>query len=133
MHKKLSFGFIGCGEIAVSGFAGRLDEGERRADRILAKEGQIILSSPLRLFTKKGAQAGSLWEGSPEFEPEKWQDVDCGPKTNSRQLFIEDFVRAVSEGKEPPITGEDGRAALELILAAYKSGQKNRPVTLPLK
>ena len=117
---------------AGSAFAGRLDQWERRADRILGKEGQIILTSPLRLFSKKSAKAGSLWEGSPETLPEKWQDVDTGPKVNSRQLFIEDFVRAVSEGKEPPITGEDGRAALEIILAAYKSGEENRSVTLPL-
>jgi len=118
---------------AGSAFSGRLDQGERHPDRILGKEGQILLSSPLRLFSKKGAPAGSLWEGSPEIESEKWQEIDTGPKVDCRQLMMEDFVRAVKAGKEPPITGEDGRAALEIILAAYTSGEKHQPVSLPLK
>jgi predicted dehydrogenase len=118
---------------AGSAFTGRTDQGERHPDRILGKEGQILLSSPLRLFTKKAAPAGSLWENSPEIVPEKWQEIDAGPKTDARQLMMEDFVRAVKAGKEPPITGEAGRAALEVILAAYKSGEEGRPVNLPLR
>jgi predicted dehydrogenase len=42
------------------------------------------------------------------------------------------FTEAVREGKEPPVTGRDGRAAVELALAAYRSAQLGTPVRLPM-
>jgi predicted dehydrogenase len=37
----------------------------------------------------------------------------------------------VRENKEPVVTGEDGRAVLELIYAAYRSAGTGQKVTLP--
>jgi predicted dehydrogenase len=48
-------------------------------------------------------------------------------------LLIEDFARRVSRGEPPAITGEDGLAATELALAAYRSAETGRPVKLPLE
>lgn len=45
---------------------------------------------------------------------------------------VQAFVDCIREGKEPPVTGEDGRASVELALAAYKSLQEGSLVTLPL-
>lgn len=42
------------------------------------------------------------------------------------------FVEAVLEDKEPPITGLDGRAAVELAIAAYRSANTRNTVRLPL-
>ncbi|MEM3952391.1 MAG: Gfo/Idh/MocA family oxidoreductase [Nitrososphaerota archaeon] len=45
----------------------------------------------------------------------------------------ESFLKAIIEDKEPEVTGEDGRKALEMVLAAIESIRTNKPVTLPLK
>jgi predicted dehydrogenase len=42
------------------------------------------------------------------------------------------FASAVAAGEDPPVTGQDGRAAVEIILAAYQSASTGRPVALPL-
>ena len=41
------------------------------------------------------------------------------------------FVDCVANGKQPLETGEDGRAVLEIILAAYQSAGSGQKVTLP--
>jgi predicted dehydrogenase len=43
------------------------------------------------------------------------------------------FVDCVKNGKQPMETGEDGRAVLEIIMAAYESAAAGRRVDLPLK
>ena len=40
------------------------------------------------------------------------------------------FVQAVRSGKEPPVTGEDGREAVVLAHAALKSAKEKRPVRI---
>jgi UDP-N-acetyl-2-amino-2-deoxyglucuronate dehydrogenase len=45
-------------------------------------------------------------------------------------LQIRDFLRAVRESRPPLVTGEDGRAVVELFTAIYRSNQEGRPVTL---
>jgi len=45
---------------------------------------------------------------------------------------IEAFADSVHQGIEPPVTGEDGRAALELTMASYKAAETDRLVELPL-
>lgn len=42
------------------------------------------------------------------------------------------FVDCVAHDKEPMETGEDGRAVLEIILAAYLSAGSGKKITLPL-
>lgn len=41
------------------------------------------------------------------------------------------FVECVADDKEPLVTGEDGRAVLEIIFAAYESAGTGRKVTFP--
>lgn len=43
-----------------------------------------------------------------------------------------DFIRAVAEKRSPSVTGLDGKQAMELVLAIYKSSAEKRPVDLPL-
>lgn len=43
-----------------------------------------------------------------------------------------DVIDAINTGREPYVTGEDGKRALEMILAIYKSAAEHRPVKLPL-
>jgi len=45
---------------------------------------------------------------------------------------MQHFVDCVREDKEPLETGEDGRAVLEMVFAAYRSAAEGRQVSLPL-
>jgi UDP-N-acetyl-2-amino-2-deoxyglucuronate dehydrogenase len=47
-------------------------------------------------------------------------------------IQLQDFVDAIREDRRPMVTGEDGRAAVEIILAVYRSARTGQPVTLPL-
>ena len=44
---------------------------------------------------------------------------------------LQHFISCVREGKQPLVTGEDGRAVLELIYAAYHSAKTGAKVSLP--
>lgn len=46
------------------------------------------------------------------------------------QCIIEDMVEAIKENREPIVTGEDGRKALQLVLALDQSAENNTPVKL---
>jgi predicted dehydrogenase len=43
------------------------------------------------------------------------------------------FVDCVANDREPLETGEDGRAVLEIILAAYQSAGTGRKIALPVR
>lgn len=47
-------------------------------------------------------------------------------------MLLDEFIRAVEEDREPAITGADARAALEITIAAYRSAETGKPVSLPL-
>jgi predicted dehydrogenase len=46
------------------------------------------------------------------------------------QRIIADMVEAVTENRTPAVTGEDGKKALELVLAFYESAEKNTPINM---
>lgn len=46
--------------------------------------------------------------------------------------IIEDMIKAVKSNTSPPLNGEEGRKALEIILAIYKSQESGLPVKIPL-
>jgi predicted dehydrogenase len=43
---------------------------------------------------------------------------------------LADLLAAAGEGREPAVSGQDGRDALEIVLAAYESSRAGRPVRL---
>jgi len=45
--------------------------------------------------------------------------------------LFKDFVDAIESDRQPVISGESGRKALEIILAIYKSQKTGKPVDLP--
>jgi UDP-N-acetyl-2-amino-2-deoxyglucuronate dehydrogenase len=67
-----------------------------------------------------------------------WQQEDraasarIDPMTYYHRLQIADFVEAVAENREPLVTGDDGRRAVELFAAVYASQRANAPVRLPM-
>ena len=45
---------------------------------------------------------------------------------------VEDFAGAILEGRDPVVTGRDGRAAVEMVEAADRSAARGQAVALPL-
>ena len=43
-----------------------------------------------------------------------------------------DVIEAIKDDREPKVSAEDGKRALELVLAIYKSAAEGRPIKLPL-
>jgi predicted dehydrogenase len=54
-----------------------------------------------------------------------------GHHGHARQF--QDFVEAIRKGRKPSIDGPEGRRAVEIILAIYKSAETGKAVSLPLK
>jgi predicted dehydrogenase len=52
---------------------------------------------------------------------------------NAYEDEITAFINSVIDNVNPPVTGADARAALEIILAVLQSIQRGKPVRLPLK
>lgn len=46
--------------------------------------------------------------------------------------LYEDVIDAIKNDRQPYVSGEDGRRALELVLAIYKSQKEGRTIKLPL-
>jgi len=46
---------------------------------------------------------------------------------------LQHFIECVREGLTPKVTGEDGRAVLEMIYAAYESAKTGKKVELPFE
>ena len=44
--------------------------------------------------------------------------------------LVKDFVEMIQTGREPSITGTDGLKALEVALAAYRSAEETKPISL---
>jgi predicted dehydrogenase len=53
-----------------------------------------------------------------------------GHHAHARQF--QDVVQAIRRGVAPAIDGQEGRRAVEIILAIYKAAESGRSVTLPL-
>lgn len=47
--------------------------------------------------------------------------------------IFHDMIEAINQNREPYITAQDGKDALELVLAIYKSSAQGSPIKLPLK
>jgi len=99
----------------------KLENPVAMADKIYGSEGQIILTNPLQIFITKNF--GDLKQN-------EWNQIKLDQPYDLRQKYVEEFVDAIREGKEVPITGEDGRKALEIVVAAYESGKTHKPVEL---
>jgi predicted dehydrogenase len=46
---------------------------------------------------------------------------------------VEDFLRAIQEGRAPLITAEEGRVTVEIFSAIYRSARDGIAVRWPLK
>ena len=99
------------------------------------------LEETLGVFGEKGtAVIGNTinrlksWRFREDFVSEENAMIKEAEKDTGTGHFklISDFAEAVRTGREPLVNGEEGRKAVELILAMYKSSETGSPVKLPL-
>jgi UDP-N-acetyl-2-amino-2-deoxyglucuronate dehydrogenase len=69
----------------------------------------------------------------------EFQTADCDlfqaidPIAHYHALQIQDFLQAIQTGRPPLVTGEDGRAVVEIFSAIYESHKNRTPVSLPFR
>jgi UDP-N-acetyl-2-amino-2-deoxyglucuronate dehydrogenase len=111
-------GTIAATTAAFPGFPQRL-EITGTEGTVTVEDGQIVRTALL------GADAGR--------SPSQAQTAAADPAalgTASHAAQIADLLASVDEGREPAVSGESGREALEIACAAYESSRTGRPVTL---
>jgi predicted dehydrogenase len=94
-------------------------------NRIHGTKGQIIFARPSPMIYLRepwGEATGGEWWEMPV------REHDPAP----RKTMIEKFARSLLEGVDIPAVGWDGRQALEIIVAAYRSGKTHQAIELPL-
>lgn len=58
---------------------------------------------------------------------------EINPMEYYHHLQISDFIDAVENDREPSVTGQDGRNAVELFTAIYRSGRDGKTIQFPLE
>lgn len=114
-----------CYEIGPSGFGSR----RNNQYQIVGTEGSIFWDLD-RVELVTGARDEQVFElpswTLPDFKPRDPRRIG----NTARQLV--DFIASLRAGTTPAITGEDGRAAIEMTQAAKLSARTGRAVDLPL-
>lgn len=93
---------------------------------IYGTEGQIRLpdpysSDPLQIYLKR------IWG---EFTAEQWHSIVLDPVLVYQEA-IEDFARAVRTKGCIPVSAQDARQVLAIVLAIYQSAAESRTITIP--
>ena len=126
----LSFanGALGVIEGTTTAYPGLPARIELHGDRgtIVLTEGQVTRWDVEGATDEERAQVmGGTLEGTGAADP-----LAIGHEGHRRQ--IADMVDAILTGRPPLIDGAEGRKAVEIIRAIYRSAQVDRPVALPL-
>ena len=85
------------------------------------------------------APFNDLWtiRGEEQLLPQ-WKDEDAqlfksvNPMEHFHRLQIQDFLRAIIEGRPPAVSGEDGRRTVELFTAIYRATRDRKAIRFPL-
>jgi len=56
--------------------------------------------------------------------------IECGPMEDSIRCALDHFLDCLVNDKEPEVTAEEARDALEVCLAIYESSRRGEKVTL---
>jgi predicted dehydrogenase len=108
------------------GFAQRL-EVSGTGGTVVVEDGQIVRSA----FTSDSPDPGLRGNRLPRpasAEGAAANAAALGVASHAAQ--IADLLTAVEQGREPSVTGRDGRDTLEVVLAVYESSREGRPVVL---
>ena len=73
-----------------------------------------------------------LVAGDREGSPVKVSQQELDGMEDGFRWEIRSFLEWITEVTEPVVTAQDGRAAVEMVQAAYLSIERGAPVRLPL-
>jgi len=97
---------------------------ELSGNRIYGTAGQIVFNKgELLVYTEKDVEG--LTKGD-------WTTLTFDANIYPFLEYIDHFSLAALEGRPADIPGEEGRRTLEVLVAAYRSGEEHRPIELPL-
>ncbi|HEY1699048.1 MAG TPA: Gfo/Idh/MocA family oxidoreductase [Trebonia sp.] len=118
-------GTISSTTAAFPGFPQRL-EVTGTEGTVIIEDGQIVRSALAREPAPRRPDALQA-------SPEETAAADPGALDAAfHAAQIAGFLRAIEEGHEPAVTGDSGRAALEIVCAVYESSRTGQPVKLSL-
>jgi predicted dehydrogenase len=111
-----------------------VDHGEEQSIVVYGKRARV--SQPWRVVTSAAQPNGFPAPGG---DPELAARLDGLARDHvplahtGHEGQIGDVLAALRSGQPPAVTGEDGRAAIELVTAIYESGTERRTVDLPIR
>ena len=92
----------------------------------------IMQTASLNVYFEKATLWYPGWQSHIDMKDEKsWERsrIDC-PKVNEIAEELREFARCVIDGGRPEVSGEEGRAALAVAVAAEKSAAEGRAVEI---
>ena len=115
---------------------------QHRFDRMdTAAYAMELYGSEGRLFWKSG---GAWWLPEPHFVPDgthdQWEALELiypehyDPKSSATEAdywFVEEYVRALDEGREHECSGLEGRHVVEIMMGIFESAAYGTRVQLP--
>ena len=95
--------------------------------QVFGTEGAAVLEGGKLAVWEPGSEPSPLSarEFGATLEPEEGAPWSKGHEVQLRETF-----RAILDGRAPPVSGEEGRKALELVLAVYESARTGERVVL---
>lgn len=96
--------------------------------QLICENGVLDLDGVGRIQVGQGGEWRNIWE-QPRFDP---QDPLDPRRLEGFAAMVQEFIDSIRKDREASVTGADGRAAVELCLAARESAKQGCAVDLPL-
>jgi predicted dehydrogenase len=126
------------GALGIFGFSTTTDSPWTEEFQLFGTKGSIFVdflaSNPLRVFStvRRSPEKAKWWGryGNVSWELPFIEHSTTEWVTSSMRREVQHFVDCILEDKEPLVTGEDGKKAVELCLKAYESAAAGKEVSL---
>jgi len=116
---------------AFPGFKERLEISGTEGT-VVVEDGRIVVKELLKDHGEVGLYGARVASEAPVAAPgsSSGGSDPAAISNDSHARQVADLLAAVDEGRQPLVTGEEARAALELVLAVYESARRHGPVSL---